>query len=393
MGGEVGFAAAMAAAAIRADRRAPARSRARDLLPTWSATCWSTAGPASRVQTLIEALGDGRPRVLALTHIHLDHAGRGRHARRALARPRGLGARARRAAPGRPQQAARERDAALRRRHGAAVGRVPRGAGRRTCACCAGESDSDGFEVAYTPGPRLPSRQLLAPGDAHGVRRRRRRRARRPAAATCSRRRRRPTSIVELWRDSIERLRSWRPRARSRSRTSASSATSPRTSTGSSARSSVAGAARAAELSLEEFVAALRGGDRRRRARRRRRLRYSLGAPLDQCYGGLQRYWAKRGGAVSTDRPAAAQRRARRRARRTLERDRAQRQPQHLRPRRLDARARDPGRHARPRLRASPSASTHGGLAIVWSGHREAAEHYWELLRAAGLTMAPLEQG
>jgi ATP-dependent Clp protease adaptor protein ClpS len=34
-----------------------------------------------------------------------------------------------------------------------------------------------------------------------------------------------------------------------------------------------------------------------------------------------------------------------------------------------------------------------GGLAIVWSGHREAAEHYWELLRDAGLTMAPLEQG
>ena len=33
------------------------------------------------------------------------------------------------------------------------------------------------------------------------------------------------------------------------------------------------------------------------------------------------------------------------------------------------------------------------GLAIVWSGHREAAEHYWEQLRAAGLTMAPLEQG
>ena len=32
------------------------------------------------------------------------------------------------------------------------------------------------------------------------------------------------------------------------------------------------------------------------------------------------------------------------------------------------------------------------GQAIVWSGHREAAEHYWELLRAAGLTMAPLEQ-
>jgi ATP-dependent Clp protease adaptor protein ClpS len=35
----------------------------------------------------------------------------------------------------------------------------------------------------------------------------------------------------------------------------------------------------------------------------------------------------------------------------------------------------------------------HGsGRAIVYSGHQEAAEHYWELLKGAGLTMAPLEQ-
>lgn len=33
------------------------------------------------------------------------------------------------------------------------------------------------------------------------------------------------------------------------------------------------------------------------------------------------------------------------------------------------------------------------GLAIVWSGHREPAELYWEQLNGAGLTMAPLEQG
>jgi ATP-dependent Clp protease adaptor protein ClpS len=32
------------------------------------------------------------------------------------------------------------------------------------------------------------------------------------------------------------------------------------------------------------------------------------------------------------------------------------------------------------------------GLAIVWSGHREAAELYWEQLADAGLTMAPLER-
>ena len=33
------------------------------------------------------------------------------------------------------------------------------------------------------------------------------------------------------------------------------------------------------------------------------------------------------------------------------------------------------------------------GLAIVWTGHREAAELYWCQLQGAGLTMAPLEQG
>jgi len=33
------------------------------------------------------------------------------------------------------------------------------------------------------------------------------------------------------------------------------------------------------------------------------------------------------------------------------------------------------------------------GLAIVWTGQKETAEHYWEQLRDAGLTMAPLERG
>jgi ATP-dependent Clp protease adaptor protein ClpS len=32
------------------------------------------------------------------------------------------------------------------------------------------------------------------------------------------------------------------------------------------------------------------------------------------------------------------------------------------------------------------------GQAIVWSGPREPAEHYWEQLELAGLTMAPLER-
>ena len=32
------------------------------------------------------------------------------------------------------------------------------------------------------------------------------------------------------------------------------------------------------------------------------------------------------------------------------------------------------------------------GRAIVWSGQKEPAELYWEQLKDAGLTMAPLEQ-
>lgn len=33
------------------------------------------------------------------------------------------------------------------------------------------------------------------------------------------------------------------------------------------------------------------------------------------------------------------------------------------------------------------------GLAVVWTGHREQAEHYWQQLRDYGLTLAPLETG
>jgi ATP-dependent Clp protease adaptor protein ClpS len=32
------------------------------------------------------------------------------------------------------------------------------------------------------------------------------------------------------------------------------------------------------------------------------------------------------------------------------------------------------------------------GRAVVWSGHKEQAEHYWEQLESCGLTMAPLDR-
>jgi ATP-dependent Clp protease adaptor protein ClpS len=35
----------------------------------------------------------------------------------------------------------------------------------------------------------------------------------------------------------------------------------------------------------------------------------------------------------------------------------------------------------------------HAGKAVVYSGQQEPAELYWDQLKGAGLTMAPLEQG
>ena len=32
------------------------------------------------------------------------------------------------------------------------------------------------------------------------------------------------------------------------------------------------------------------------------------------------------------------------------------------------------------------------GRAVVWSGHKEQAEHYWSQLKDRGLTMAPLDK-
>jgi len=72
-----------------------------------------------------------------------------------------------------------------------------------------------------------------------------------------------------------------------------------------------------------------------------------------------------------------------RRPRWPLERDRTKRQPQHLRSRRDDAGPRDPG-VTLDQGYAFADRIHSGGLAIVWSGHREAAEHYWELCAPPG---------
>ena len=94
----------------------------------------------------------------------------------------------------------------------------------------------------------------------------------------------------------------------------------------------------------------------------------------------------------AVDRRAAARKRPRRGPWRGLARDRPQRRPQHLRPRRTVLARYVPG----VTLDGGYSLADrihHSGQAMVWCGHREPAELYWEQLCDSGLTMAPLEQG
>ncbi len=128
------------AVAVRCDHRSDARRHAaRDrLLAGWRRADRSRAVDRD-CPTLLEALGDDyEPRALLLTHIHLDHAGAsGRWSRRWPALEVYVHERG---APHMvdPIAAARERHAAVRRRHGAAVGGVACPSPRSGCACCSG---------------------------------------------------------------------------------------------------------------------------------------------------------------------------------------------------------------------------------------------------------------
>ena len=102
--------------------------------------------------TLLDALGDEQPRALLLTHIHFDHAGAAGALVRELARPRGLGPRARRAPPRRPDAARRLGQAPVRRGVRPPLGRGRADPGAARCACCAAARAQDGWDVAYTPG-------------------------------------------------------------------------------------------------------------------------------------------------------------------------------------------------------------------------------------------------
>jgi glyoxylase-like metal-dependent hydrolase (beta-lactamase superfamily II) len=246
-------------------------------------------GPASRAQTLIEALGERPPRALALTHIHLDHAGAAGtlvehwpdlevwvHERGAphLVDPSRLLA-----------SAARLYGDDMERLWGKTIA-VP----QANIRVLRGGEQLDGLEVAYTPGHAShhvcywdAAGGTAFVGDVAGVR---------VAPSSYVLAPTPPPDIdLERWRESIERVRSWRPQRLAITHFGCFDDVAAQLDAIEDALERSGRLAR--ELSLERFVAAL-SADIDAHENTRGASAYSLGAPLDQCYAGLERYWAKR---------------------------------------------------------------------------------------------------
>jgi len=248
-------------------------------------------GPASSAPALIEALGERPPRALALTHIHLDHAGAAGtlverwpdlevwvHERGAphLVDPSRLLASAARLYGDRMQTLWGETRPVPESNL-----RVLRGGERR-----------DGLEVAYTPGHAShhvcywdPAGGTAFVGDVGGVRVAPSRYVLAPTPP--------PDIDVELWLESIERVRAWGPQRLAITHFGLFEDAGVQLDAIALALERSARLAR--ELTPERFVEEIRG-EIDADADARGGTAYALGAPLEQCYAGLERYWSKREG-------------------------------------------------------------------------------------------------
>jgi glyoxylase-like metal-dependent hydrolase (beta-lactamase superfamily II) len=248
-------------------------------------------GPASSAPALIDALAERPPRALALTHIHLDHAGAAGtlverwpalevwvHERGAphLVDPSRLLASAERLYGDQMQTLWGET-----RPVPEANLRVLRGGERR-----------DGLEVAYTPGHAShhvcywdPAGATAFVGDVAGVRAA-------PSGYVLA-----PTPPpdidVELWLESIERVRAWGPRRLAITHFGLFEDAGAQLDAIALALERSARLAR--DLTPERFAEEI-GREIDADADARGAPAYALGAPLEQCYAGLERYWSKRGG-------------------------------------------------------------------------------------------------
>jgi glyoxylase-like metal-dependent hydrolase (beta-lactamase superfamily II) len=257
--------------------------------------CWQVGdvlidpGPSSCLPSLLEALGDARPRALLLTHIHLDHAGAsGSLVQRwpnlevyvhELGAPHMID-------PGRLLESAR-------RLYGEDMDRlwgdflaVPESAIR---VLTGGESVIDGaFEVAYTPGHASHHVSYLHDGtafvgDVGGVR---------ITHDTITIPPTPPPDIdVEKWQDSIELIRAWGPQRLAMTHFGGSEDVTHQLDELSDRLNRWAALAR--ERDEAGFIAAI-GHEIATSASAEVAQAYTQAAPPEQLYTGLKRYWRKR---------------------------------------------------------------------------------------------------
>jgi glyoxylase-like metal-dependent hydrolase (beta-lactamase superfamily II) len=251
-------------------------------------------GPTSCLPTLLEGLGDERPRALLLTHIHLDHAGASGSL---VQRWPGLevyvherGAR-HMADPERLIKSARMLYGEdMDRRWGEMVP-VPQDNLR---VLQGGEKLFGGaFEVAYTPGHASHHVSFLHDGtafvgDTGGVR----------IASSLTLPPSPPPDIdVEQWHASIDRIAAWRPERLVQ--THFGSSDDPEAQLAELSARLDEWAARAREQDQATFVDGVRA-EIAEHADASLLEAYEQAAPPDQLYAGLERYWRKRADAVRT---------------------------------------------------------------------------------------------
>jgi len=258
--------------------------------------CWRVddvlidPGPGSCLPTLLEGLGEARPRALLLTHIHLDHAGAsGALARRwpdleVYVHERGA---PHLIDPSRLFESARRLYGDDMDRLWGEMLPVPES---RLRILTGGESVLDGaFDVAYTPGHASHHVSYLHDGtafvgDTGGVRIT-------PPTLTVA-----PTPPpdidVEAWHESIERIRRWSPKRLAITHFGASE--------------DVEGQLDEVGRRLDQFAELARDSDSDTFIATVRRTieadvgsqllsAYEQAAPPDQLYAGLERYWRKTG--------------------------------------------------------------------------------------------------
>jgi glyoxylase-like metal-dependent hydrolase (beta-lactamase superfamily II) len=257
--------------------------------------CWQVddvlidPGPTSCLPTLLEALGDERPRALLLTHIHLDHAGA---TGSLLERWPDLEVYVHKV--GVPHLVDPSRlVGSARRLYGEEMdllwGEMRPVPEERITSLQGGERLlEDAFEVAYTPGHAshhvsyLHDRTAFV-GDVGGVR---------ISAEGLTIPPTPPPDIdVEAWQKSIELVRSWKPTRLAMTHFGESTEVEPQL--GEVSRRLEDWAARVREQEAEEFIAAVKA-EIVQGAGPELLDTYTQAAPPEQLYAGLKRYWSKR---------------------------------------------------------------------------------------------------